>query len=418
MKLIEFTVKNFKIFKDEVTFSMNARDGKFTFKENEENLLRTALIYGPNASGKSSLLHAILLMLQIIEMSEAANAPLPYMPFKLSTETKDQPTLFEIVFSTDNGIYRYSFSYSSDLIKEEELVLLGDNVEEILFKREENTVDFSDKFQNFWGGIDFEKVTRKNVLVLSKAIRENHPVAIKIFDNFKKIHIISNNIAFTKKDSPQYTIESIKSDKHFSDRALEYMKTADFNISKMLVDENEGDFIDIVGEGGNMSINKTKKKIDEIKLFHPLFNEKKELIGDVEMHLFEESLGTQSFINMMGPTISVLGEGGILIIDEIDKSLHPLLTLFIYAQFQNKDLNKNNAQLVATTHDITLISSENKDNIDKYQIWFTEKNKYGEGTLFCLDDFENLRNDTEYAIKYLQGRFGALPFISSYESEI
>lgn len=412
MKFIEFTVKNFKIFKDEVTFSMNAREGEFTFKENDENLLRAALIYGPNASGKSSLMQAIGLMMEIVQKSDIASVSLPYSPFILSTVTRNNPTFFEIVFSLDDKVYRYNFSYISDEIIEENLLILnndngGQNM--IIFSRTKEGYEFSNHFQNNWGGVDLTKVTKKESLLLSKAIRENHPIAVKIGQEFKKINVVGTNTMIESDDFGYgYTINKIKSDTDLKVWVLDCLRRADFNIVDLKVEETS------VPQQVQLHTQIPVSKVDSIKFIHPVFNEDKENAGFEEIFNGDESFGTNKFLGLAGPIKDILDKGSVIFIDELDRSLHPLLTMFIFDIFQNKNINKNDAQLIATTHDITLISSENKNNIDKYQVWFTEKNKYGEGSLFCLNDFEGLRNDTEYAMKYLQGRFGALPYISSY----
>ena len=121
-----------------------------------------------------------------------------------------------------------------------------------------------------------------------------------------------------------------------------------------------------------------------------------------------ESMGTQKFFDILGPIIDTIENDKVLFIDEFDNSLHPFLTKFIVDIFEKN--NPKDAQLIVTTHDTSLLSY--KDDFDKAQIWFTEKDKFGIGNLFSLAEF-NLRNDTEYSKKYLEGRFGALPFIES-----
>ena len=148
-------------------------------------------------------------------------------------------------------------------------------------------------------------------------------------------------------------------------------------------------------------------KIDTVFFTHNKFDSKGNKIGIAKFNLGDESAGTQKFFDILGPIIDTLENGYVLFIDEFDNSIHPYLTKFIIDLFEKK--NPQNAQLVVTTHDTSLLSY--KELINKEQFWFTEKNKFGEGHLFSLAEFKTQRNDTEFSKKYLEGRFGALPFV-------
>jgi len=139
---------------------------------------------------------------------------------------------------------------------------------------------------------------------------------------------------------------------------------------------------------------------------HNKFDIKGTKIGTTKFNIGDESAGTQKFFDVLGPIVDTIENGKVLLVDEFDNSLHPYLTKFILDFFERN--NPNNAQLIVTTHDTSLLS---RKEFNKEQFWFTEKDKFGAGNLFSLAEFKTQRNDTEFSQKYLKGRFGALPFI-------
>ena len=134
------------------------------------------------------------------------------------------------------------------------------------------------------------------------------------------------------------------------------------------------------------------------------------LVGETTLSLLEESIGTQSLFVLGAKIIETLEKGSVLVVDELDTSLHSFITKMIIMLFQDKNINNKNAQLIFTTHDISLLD---KDLIRKDQVWITEKNDKGETDLYSLQDFENLREDTSFDKWYLSGKFGGVPQIKS-----
>lgn len=147
-------------------------------------------------------------------------------------------------------------------------------------------------------------------------------------------------------------------------------------------------------------------EINTIVFSHNKFNNNGEKIGFTKFNIGDESIGTQKFFGILGPIVDTLDEGKILLIDEFDNSLHSYLTKFIIDLFEKN--NPKNAQLIVTTHDTSLLAHR---ELNKEQFWFTEKDQFGAGNLFSLAEFKTERNDTEFSKKYLEGRFGALPFV-------
>lgn len=403
MSIIEFSVENFKIFKKKVTFSMLAKKSKHAFENNGQNLLKTSLIYGPNASGKSTLFGAFIFLCKGIRESASSpeNSSLPYLPFRLSDTSN--PVFCEIVFSLDNQIFKYSFSVLKDKIVTENLfeILSNNKEKEYLIRKEQNIKLFND----FKKSEDIKTKTRKEVLFLSAASQWNDQLAMKIVGGFKDINIISGPNSGGYRG---YTIKLFKENPVMKKKILEFLKQADFCIDNGVVEKMELPDL-FKKQMMRNNIADIPNEADTVFFSHSKFNSKNEKIGNERFNIGEESAGTQKFFDVLGPIVDTLENGKVLLIDEFDNSLHPLLTKFIIDSFEKN--NSNNAQLIVTTNDTSLLSYK---SFIKDQFWFTEKDSFGAGNLFSLAEFDfDLRNDTEYSKKYLEGRFGALPFIES-----
>lgn len=411
ISLIEFSVENYKIFKERVTFSMLARkNDKHTFETNGENLLKTSLIYGPNASGKSTLLDALENMR--IGVINSANNPLdaklPHLPFLASQETLSKETFFEIVFSMGspyNKVFRYNFSFVKDFIVSENLFEVSENSEDkSLFSRNHQTLVLDDSLSD--AKINEQKM-RPQVLFLSVSAQWNIKLAVDIVNSLSNINIISGINAGTYGD---FTTEKFKGE--YKDDILNYLAQADFCISEGRAQEIDVQNLNVENKEGKFAVSENLLKKFIAIFGHTVYDKDKKKVGVFELSILQESAGTQRFFSLLGPIINTLKEGKVLFIDEFDNSLHPSLTKYILSLFESKEINKNKAQLITTAHDTSLLSY--KDEFIKDQFWFTEKDEFGAARLFSLAEFE-LRNDTEFSRKYLEGRFGALPFISSVE---
>lgn len=409
VSFIEFSTENWGPFKEKATFSMSARkkDGH-TFSANKENLLKTSLIYGPNASGKSSLLEAFRDLKRTVLSSANTKedivgiSKLPYNPFLGSKDASSKPTCYELVFSLEgtknDGVYRYSFSVLIDKIAEEELVEIQENgSERMLIERlKNNKISTDSNFKEIHEFLSKQDNLRSDALFLSMSAQANNSLAVDILSALRKINVISG---LDTGGYMEFTKDQFKENKVFREKVLKYLKQADFCI-------NGGEVKDVNPEDSSSRL----KKLITIFFTHPVFNNKTEEIDSFEIPLEKESEGTSNFFHKLGPIIDTIENSKILFIDELDNSLHPLLTKFIVELFESEEVNKKHAQLIATTHDVSLLS--NKKFI-KDQFWFTEKDECGAAKLFSLAEFagSDLRNDTGYLKKYLEGRFGALPVV-------
>lgn len=408
ISFLQFSVENFKIFKERAVFSMFAHKSIHTFKENEENILKTSLLYGPNASGKSSLFEALSFLL--FEARSSFNRPGKlvdrYQPFLLGNGKKT-PSFFELIFSLNDKIFKYNFSFLEDIIITENLFEVVNTKEKPHFKRNKNSIKL---FFEFKKSEDvFNEKTKSDVLFLTAASQWKNDLADQIITGFANINIIK---AQDNDSYRGYTIHLFKKDeeKEKKSKILKLLKKADFLI--------EDGFVETINLPKEVKeripstlTSQLPEKIDTISFLHSKFDLTGNKIGTAKINLGDESTGTQKFFDVLGPIVDTLENGKVLLIDEFDNSLHSYLSKFIIDLFEND--NPKNAQLIVTTHDIDLLSSDlaNRKKLNKEQVWFTERDESGSAKLFSLADFKTMRNDTEFSKKYREGRFGAVPFI-------
>ena len=258
--------------------------------------------------------------------------------------------------------------------------------------------------------------TLENHLFLWKCNGDNGEISKKILKWFFNINMLDG-----LKDNRYlgYTTEKLN-DKVFKKEILKMMQIADLGISDMDTkdDNNDEIFLDdkFLSLPKNLQKSILKSSTNPITI-HQKFDEDNNIIGSVEFSLKEhESLGTKKFFALSAPILDTLKNGKILIIDELDSSLHPLLSKYLISMFHDKKLNKYNAQLIFATHDTNLLQN---DLLSRDQIWFTDKDKYGVTELYSLLEYKEnkTRKDTNKEKYYLQGRYGAIPYVGNFSFE-
>ncbi|MEA2099515.1 MAG: ATP-binding protein [Campylobacterota bacterium] len=419
--LIQFEVDNFNSIKDTVTFNMQStlEENNHSFKKFNYNLLQTAVIYGANASGKSNLLKAMNQMTSLVLNRDGVNqstSKIEHQPFLLNSETQDASTSFEIIFIVEEIVFRYGFEYDSETIYSEWLFSSGKvKRESKLFFRDIEDDEFYVNSTKFKEGRGLEKKTLPNHLFLWKCDSENGEIAKKIMHWFSNFNIIDG---IDNRGYLNYTNNKLK-DKSFKEDILNLVKVADLGISDITTHEEKmsSDVFEEMNIPANIKESILRdgglSRFDTLTQ-HKKFDKQNNFIGNIEFDLNEnESLGTQKFFAMSAPIIDTLKYGKVLIIDELDASLHPILTMHLIKMFHNKEINKHNAQLIFATHDTNLLQS---DLLYRDQIYFTEKNKYGATDLYSLLEYKEIstRKDTNKEKYYLQGRYGAIPFIGEF----
>jgi uncharacterized protein len=419
--LIEFKVGNYLSFKDVVTFSMVAANMKqhadtHVFEANGYELLKSSAIYGANASGKSNLFKAMGFAKKFIISSSKdtqAKEEIEVEKFALSTETDNEPSLFEFTFLTDGFKYRYGFRANKDVIVDEWLFQSKKVKEKMLFERHHQNIKVPEYFAE---GKGLETKTRKNALFLSVVAQFNGPIAESIIEWLGGFFALSGLDEHTP-----ITVFLLKNNKLRS-KFLDILKIADLAIEDFKIIYKE---LNTLSKEVQLRLEKisTEKKIElfpEIKTIHNKFNDNNELNSTIEFDLKQnESKGTQNLFSILGYILFALDNGLILFIDEFDVNLHPLITIFLVKMFNSNKHNPKNAQIVFNTHDTNLL---NKDLFRRDQIWFTEKDKYGATDLYSLADYEfpeengkKVRYDRSFEKDYLTGKYGAIPFIGAYD---
>lgn len=403
---IEFRVKNFRSLREEQVLTWEA--AKLGDKDDprprkipghNESLLPVTAIYGANASGKTNVLAALAFMQECITDSSRRWRPqgIDRAPFGWG-DANQEPSLFELTFLKDGIKYNYGFVLDDQTVLEEWLYTWPKQKKARLFERDQQEFKFGDRLEG--PNETIEKVTRPNSLYLSAAAQFNHKNLTEVHKSFHK-KINSYNTRGHKNDYLLYAkhlgiyfhSELATDDIAHRGRFLSFLQNADLGI----VD------INVVHDTPETTFSTIKYLYRHAKDDENSWLEFK-----------DESGGTQALHHLSMHIFPALDNGQLLIIDELESSLHPLLACKIIELFNNPETNPRNAQLLFTTHDTNLLGTTlGEPVLRRDQIWFTEKDNTGGTTLYPLTDFkprqvENLERG------YLQGRYGAIPFLGDW----
>lgn len=405
--ILEFSIANFLSFKDKVTFSMLANatngldDNYIVF--NNLKVLKTTAIYGANASGKTNLFKILTIVISMLRSSNVANinAKLPIVPFKFDKNTINKPSEFEIKFIVDNVRYVYGFIADTNRIHEEYLYYYPNGRETKIFDRT-NTNNYSFPQKDERSLNDIASKNAPNKFFIATATNWNYEKTKKPYKFLSEDINTFNNLGGLRDLALR---EYLKDDKKLKDFALEFLKKADFNIEDYKVIETDvpDDMLAAIPDFIKVGMNMKEKP----KVFTAFF---KHNSSDVELSYEEESMGTQVIFCFIPFIMDALNNKRIVVVDELDKSLHPYLVEMIVQMFNDPDINKNGAQLIFNTHDTNLLKL---DTLRRDQIWFTEKDdNNGISDLFSLSDF-SVRKMENVEKGYMLGRYGAVPFIKN-----
>ena len=429
--LIEFSVGNFRSFKETVTFSMVAAnlksqdetiDDNNTFAANNKlRLLKSAAIYGANASGKTNLAKAMQFMKRFA-LNSSKNTqegePIPTDVFRLSETTRNEPSFFQIVFLAECVQYRYGFEVTANRIVSEWLFSAAAARESNLFQRDAEGIRVNPK--TFREGKNLKDKTRDNALFLSTVTQFNGETAKRILTWFRAFNIISGS---DDDHHMGYSLKRLDGESGRND-AVRLVISLDLDIKNIEITKEEITTNFERLEDSNLPLNqRTQKspapaapmKLEVLggKSIHTCFDAQGDPSSDVIAEISEfESEGTQKLIALSGPLTDTLEFGRVLFVDELDARLHPLITCAIIRLFNSKETNPHNAQLVFATHDTNLL---NKDLFRRDQIWFAEKDRNRATHLYSLAEFR-VRNDrSSLESDYIHGKFGAIPFLGDLE---
>lgn len=468
--LLRFSIKNFKTFKNSAVLSFIASNYDKETKESENiflnkkyglRVLKSAVVYGANASGKSKLFEALHLMKQHalyssgIYNSENIN---DIKPFLLSTETENSPTEFEVVFIFEEVLYRYGFEVSEGKVISEWFYYKPKTKEIELFYRENNEYNVHKK--DFAKGYKVvkENLVRDDSLLLSVAGQFNEKSALnatKWFENLKIISGLNSELNY------DYTLTKSK-DPLFRKKLVSLLKAADLGIQDVTLKKHEFNLENDINSIDFNKINFTEFDINKLEtqynlptkllkdnnLLESIFKNKEFLKsilqyvynneelnsqnseiytihkktsnnGDIIGETFfsmksDESLGTKKYFSILGLIIDSIENGYPLIVDELDSQLHPNLVEKLISMFNSSDSNPNNAQLIFNTHNTNLLNSH---LFRKDQIWFINKNNNGEASIYSLADFKSteVKKQERFEENYLRGKYGGIPYLGLFD---
>ncbi|MFP5041139.1 AAA family ATPase [Parasediminibacterium sp. JCM 36343] len=432
--LIEFRVSNYRSIGEEQVLSLIPAQKQKEYLENiftkgKHSALNALAIYGANGSGKSNLLLAMGLFDKLIHLSarSSSTTKLPYDPFLLREGWESKPTKFEITFIVQEYKYRYGIEFQKEAIVSEWLYRKSEGREVVVFLRREDTIDASSGFKGNTKVIDAAiEATRPNALFLSTCDMLNIEEAKTIFQWFKHF----NNIDGIDTEDEEIRTLSMWDNELDRENITEYLLRLNLGFVGIDISKKDFDEADLpknINESTRSLLirNLSDSQSYSVLALHKIYSSDGTETGKNIAWNFDEreSKGTNKAFHLSGPILWALKNGGVLIIDEIEAKMHPLLTLDTINMFLNQKTNPNKAQLIFATHDTNLLSYS---NLRRDQIYFTEKNKWESTEIFSLSDFiylgenniaksEKERPDTDKEKRYFEGRYGAVPFLSPFK---
>lgn len=422
--LISFKVSNFRSMRDTQEFSMYRTGRRHTDAPDSwkrPDLSPVAAIYGSNAAGKSTFVDALRFVTDAVEDSYRQwdiEGGVPRVPFMLDLEVAKQPSEFEIEFTADDGKeYQYGFSVDDERILTEHLYVYRTNRRTVLFERNEVS-------QKWYFGPSFKgpssqirETTRNNSLFLSAAAAAKNRTVMVAFKWLSSTLRIYNARAYEAEH--RQVVKLIQKDPEYRSQLLTFLKRADLGVEEIDVVHEELDeedkaqleeiFMSVTGGKGNVTL---EDVIHDREMNLSLSHTSKS--ANVKLPFDWESDGTRALISFASLAVRALEKGSVCVIDEIDTSLHPLLVAELVSVFADPRVNIKQAQLVFTTHDVSLLdrSAQRGPVLERDQIWVVEKDHTGASSMVAIAEYRSPRKEENLGRGYMTGRFGGLPALS------
>lgn len=409
--IVDFTIKNFRSIKTEQLISFYAdkkpkhHAGNISYIEEDLGILKTCAIYGSNAAGKTNVILAFEALQELIIGSGDLKDGDPiecYEPYLLSSSTSKQPTRIEIEFYIEELRYSYQIEYNRNEIVFEKLDYYPTVRAANLFTRNSPDDWKAVKFGDHYKGGKKQIAFFSNNSYLSKAgnTPDSPEIARKIFNYFRRnteTLLVDQVVGVYNWDENESTVKIVNT----------FLNKVDLGIDSFGIEKDSEDYG--LEFPSNMPEDIQKKLRSEFSkteyFYHP--NNKGEL---VRFESDKESRGTNRLFKLLPFFIQVIREGSVLFVDEIESSFHPHIAELIIKLFNDPLVNKKNAQLIFTTHDLVLMGS---DTMRKDQIYLTEKDQINGTRLHCLDSYDSdLKDSSPFAKWYDEGRLGAIPKIN------
>jgi energy-coupling factor transporter ATP-binding protein EcfA2 len=414
--LLRFEAANYRSILEPVELSMIAvdedRPAARSFDLLNERVLAIAGIYGPNASGKSNVVEALAWLSMAVQWSlRVWDKIIPREPFKFG-RGPHEPSRYEIEMVVAGIRYTYRVEVDGSTVLFEGLYSYPERRRRVLFEREDLDISFRRGLGSLAGT---RELLTPSTLALSAAMRLHEPDVEPFARALASIQALGlrrqglwrSNGVVPPLDSPSSTERLFGQQETLFDEvglaghtgrssALALLRFADLGIYDVKI---------VQGEGGTGLAQQGSRRRSRLQLMHRVAGER------IPFELSEESAGTQTWFALIGPALSALNDGRVLLVDEIDASLHPRLSARLLELFQDPETNPNDAQLIFTTHDTSLLNFLNRD-----EVWLTEKGDNGATTLTALAEYggDKVRRSLNLERAYLQGRFGAVPDLDQY----
>ncbi len=421
--IIEFSVKNFRSFKDVATLSLEAESLKIGKDyliptEFKIDLLPVIGIFGHNASGKSNLLKALFYMQWAMLNSDYLNQPstkFPFLqPFLLNSESTTKPSFFQIVLwdPETKSEYRYGFEISSEKVVSEWLETTTK-----VNKNRRRRMIFLRKGQEFPGIDDSVKTTvghlihnvRPTALALTVFAQFADPTSSQVIKLINRPNFMIYDGG--SQDPMGYALEQYHENPALASKVLKLLKKLDLSIQdlKVIREPFTEKHLKAIPNELKSLFNQSEDVFKAVSLHKKYGSSEKNNLINFDFYQ-QESFGTQRLFVLATLMIQILDVGGVFILDELGSSIHPFMSKEIISLFQNHETNPKGAQLIFSSHETYLLS--NQVNLRQDQIWFTDKNAQEETVLRSLIEYD-MRSDHEFEKNYLQGRLGAVPIIWS-----
>ncbi len=429
--LIRFSIENWQSFREQATFSMIAgperqhNDRLARVKKYDLRVLPTAAIYGGNASGKTNFVKALAFVQALVVRGTQPDDLIAVEPFLLDTEAVDESCTFHFELLIDELVYDFSFSVTSRSVVEEKLVRVTSTSETTLYHRKKGKLPV---LHDSLKPKDFYKFafrgTRKNQLYLTNAVSQNVEAFRPVYDWFKNtlvllapdshiqqfeyylqeehpLHGIMNttlsqlDTGISRLGAEEIPFESIPAPEELLNNLKETLKEG--NISRLHKRDSNERYV--VSRKGNALI------AQKLVAHH-----RRSDASEIKFELSQESSGSQRIIDLMPAFIDASSplNKKVYVIDEVDRSLHTLLTRQLLEAFLDSRRADSRSQLIFTTHDVLLMDQQ---FLRRDEMWVTERDGEGRSQLFSLGEYKELRNDTDVRKRYLQGRLGGIPRI-------
>ncbi len=399
--ILSFAISNYRSFKERTEFSMEATASQakpenvasVQMRGKSIRVLKSSLIYGSNASGKTTViraLHSLCSEINGMVTKKGGEGVTLYDPFVLDNESANKPSLMEVVFIAESKKYVYSISFDRYSFLDERLeCYMNGKSKSTLFTRDTSKgVVHAPKYTSLKERPKF--TVYPNKLIITKFLMDTpHPVIQPAVDFLSSIGF-ANSYSPRMKEVLWYEARELLRSNEYQSKLRRFLNYVDFGITDFKMPEDN--------------------KLENVMLTHKTSVDAE---GNNMILMREESLGTSTLF-LLGPKIiQALDFGTPLFVDELDSAFHSHISTFILRMFSSPRINPKNAQLIIVTHDVTLMR---EDSIRRDQIWFSEKNENGESDLFALSDFDGVRENTPFSKWYLLSKFGAVPSINDVEA--